>query len=70
MCSTGLVLLKPALAIAQRRREPRSAVVGRSSAVDGMFLDRGSASDYDAWEQLGNPGWGWSSLLPYFKKVR
>ncbi|XTI92290.1 GMC oxidoreductase [Cenococcum geophilum] len=45
------------------------AVVGRSSAVDGMFLDRGSASDYDAWEQLGNPGWGWSSLLPYFKKV-
>lgn len=48
MCSTGLVLLKLALAIAQRRRELRSAVVGGSSAVNGMFLDRGSASDYDA----------------------
>ncbi|KAF2005511.1 GMC oxidoreductase [Amniculicola lignicola CBS 123094] len=44
------------------------AVVGGGSAVNGMFLTRGSASDYDAWEMLGNPGWGWSSLLPYFKK--
>lgn len=44
------------------------AVVGGGSAVNGMFLTRGSAADYDAWEQLGNPGWGWSGLLPYFKK--
>ena len=33
-----------------------------------MFFDRGSASDYDAWKTLGNPGWGFSDLLPYFKK--
>ena len=33
-----------------------------------MAFDRASAADYDAWEQLGNPGWGWSGLLPYFKK--
>lgn len=33
-----------------------------------MFFDRGSASDYDAWEALGNPGWSFSDLLPYFKK--
>lgn len=33
-----------------------------------MFFDRGSASDYDAWETLGNPGWNFKSLLPYFKK--
>ena len=36
--------------------------------VNGMAFDRASAADYDAWEQLGNPGWGWSGLLPYFKK--
>jgi choline dehydrogenase-like flavoprotein len=36
--------------------------------VNGMFFDRGSASDYDAWETLGNPGWGFNDLLPYFKK--
>ncbi|KAF1915743.1 GMC oxidoreductase-domain-containing protein [Ampelomyces quisqualis] len=44
------------------------AIVGGGSAVNGMFFDRGSASDYDAWETLGNPGWGFQSLLPYFNK--
>ena len=34
-----------------------------------QFFNRGSAADYDGWESLGNPGWGWSGLLPYFKKV-
>lgn len=33
-----------------------------------MVYDRGSAADYDAWEALGNAGWGWSGLEPYFKK--
>lgn len=33
-----------------------------------MFFDRGSASDYAAWEALGNPGWNFKDLLPYFKK--
>ena len=44
------------------------AIVGGSSAVNGMVFDRGAKEDYDAWEQLGNPGWGWDGLLPYFKK--
>lgn len=35
----------------------------------GMFFNRGSKLDYDAWEKLGNPGWSWDDLLPYFKKV-
>ena len=34
-----------------------------------MLLNRGSAADYDAWEALGNPGWGWEGLYPYFIKV-
>lgn len=45
------------------------AVVGGGTVVNGMFFNRGSAVDYDAWERLGNPGWGWKGLLPYFKKV-
>jgi choline dehydrogenase-like flavoprotein len=48
---------------------PADAVVGGATVINGMFFDRGSAADYDAWESLGNPGWGWNDLLPYFKKV-
>jgi choline dehydrogenase-like flavoprotein len=44
------------------------AVVGGGSAVNGMFFDRASADDYNAWELLGNPGWGWDDLYPYFQK--
>ena len=44
------------------------AVVGGSSAVNGMVFDRGSKVDYNAWEELGNQGWGWDGLFPYFKK--
>lgn len=43
-------------------------VVGGGSVVNGMAFDRASAADYDAWEQLGNIGWNWNSLLTYFKK--
>lgn len=47
-----------------------ASVVGGGSTVNGMMFDRGAADDYDNWEKLGNPGWGFSDLLPYFKKVR
>lgn len=43
-------------------------VVGGSSVVNGMQWDRGADADYDAWEQLGNPGWGYRGLRKYFKK--
>ncbi|KAI1209556.1 GMC oxidoreductase [Annulohypoxylon truncatum] len=43
-------------------------VVGGSTIVNGLVWTRGSAADFDAWEDLGNPGWGWADLLPYFKK--
>lgn len=42
--------------------------VGGGSTVNGMAWDRGSAPDYDAWEDLGNTGWGWDGLLPFFRK--
>ncbi|KAK3948516.1 hypothetical protein QBC32DRAFT_268711 [Pseudoneurospora amorphoporcata] len=47
---------------------PAAAVVGGGSAINGMFFNRGSADDYDNWEKLGNPGWGFKGLLPYFIK--
>ncbi|PVF95344.1 alcohol oxidase [Serendipita vermifera] len=43
-------------------------VVGGGTAVNGMFMPRGAKADYDIWEDLGNDGWGWSDLLPYFIK--
>lgn len=43
-------------------------VVGGSSTVNGMAWDRGSAVDYDSWEALGNPGWGWETLFDYFRR--
>ena len=48
---------------------PLGKVVGGSTQLNRMVFDRGSRSDYDRWSALGNKGWGWKSLLPYFKKV-
>lgn len=53
----------------QTRGISQGKVVGGGSARNGMCWTRGSAADFDAWEELGNPGWGWTGLLPYFKKV-
>ena len=49
---------------------PQGKVVGGSTKLNRMVFDRGSKSDYNRWEALGNQGWGWDSLFPYFKKVR
>ncbi|KAI5849659.1 GMC oxidoreductase-domain-containing protein [Morchella snyderi] len=47
---------------------PLGKVVGGSSALNGMLFHRGSPADYNLWEALGNKGWGWEGLLPYFIK--
>ncbi|KAI1385500.1 GMC oxidoreductase [Hypoxylon trugodes] len=48
---------------------PRGKVLGGSSALNLMTWNRASKEDYDAWEKLGNKGWGWDSLLPFFKRT-
>jgi choline dehydrogenase len=47
---------------------PRGRVLGGSSSINGMVYIRGHALDYDGWRQLGNVGWSWSDVLPYFKR--
>lgn len=48
---------------------PRGRVPGGSSAINGMIFIRGLAKDYDTWAEMGNPGWDWNSVLPYFRKM-
>ncbi len=47
---------------------PRGKVLGGSSSINGLLYVRGQSADYDHWRQLGNTGWGWDDVLPYFKK--
>ncbi|HVG50515.1 MAG TPA: choline dehydrogenase [Xanthobacteraceae bacterium] len=47
---------------------PRGKTLGGSSSINGMVYVRGQPQDYDVWRQLGNAGWSWGDVLPYFKK--
>ena len=47
---------------------PRGKTLGGSSSINGLIYIRGQREDYDHWAALGNAGWGWDEVLPYFVK--
>jgi len=47
---------------------PRGKTLGGSSSINGLLYIRGQEQDYDMWRQLGNVGWSWNDVLPYFLK--
>jgi choline dehydrogenase len=49
--------------------QPRGKVVGGSSSINGLLYIRGQHEDYDHWRQLGNAGWSFQDVLPYFKRA-
>jgi choline dehydrogenase len=49
--------------------QPRGRVLGGSSSINGLIYIRGQREDYDHWRQLGNTGWSFDDVLPYFKRA-
>lgn len=47
---------------------PQGRTLGGSTAINAMIYIRGHRADYDEWERLGNQGWGYEGVLPYFKR--
>ena len=47
---------------------PRGRVLGGSSSINGLLYVRGQPQDFDQWAQMGNAGWSWDDVLPYFKR--
>jgi len=48
---------------------PRGRVIGGTSAINGLLYVRGQAQDFDTWRQLGNSGWSFQDVLPYFRRA-
>ncbi|AOJ33275.1 GMC family oxidoreductase [Burkholderia metallica] len=52
----------------RRGYQPRGKALGGSSAINAMVYTRGHHADYDDWAALGNDGWAWNDVFPYFKR--
>ena len=48
---------------------PRGKLLGGSSALNGMAFVRGQAQDFDTWAQMGNQGWAYEDVLPFFRRM-
>src|SRR3546814_6959747 len=48
---------------------PQGRTLGGSTSINGLIYNRGQSADYDARANLGNPGWGFNDVLPYFKSM-
>jgi len=48
---------------------PRGKTLGGSSSINGHIFNRGQRQDFDTWAQIGNRGWSYSDVLPYFKRI-
>ncbi len=48
---------------------PRGKVLGGSSSINGLIYIRGQAEDFNHWRQLGNAGWSYDDVLPYFRRA-
>jgi choline dehydrogenase len=61
---------EPEAATAERRIPvPRGRMLGGSSSINGMVFVRGQQLDFDTWAQMGNRGWSFEDVLPYFKRM-
>jgi choline dehydrogenase len=49
--------------------QPRGKVLGGSSSINGLLYIRGQHEDFNHWRQLGNPGWSFEDVLPYFRRA-
>src|SRR5712691_9893169 len=49
--------------------QPRGKVLGGSSSINGLLYVRGQPADFDHWRQLGNAGWSFEDVLPYFRRA-
>ncbi|MES0880977.1 GMC family oxidoreductase [Roseibium sp. SCP14] len=47
---------------------PRGKVLGGSSSINAMVYIRGQHADFEDWKAMGNTGWGWDDVLPYFRR--